>query len=117
MPATRVSGIIRSGHHLVISADVDVVNDVYFPINYPLLRDLLGKMLTHVDVLGLPESQSKAAKDLVRQSFTNWYDMVQDNSLTSYRGVIAPIELLRGDDGKDRKYVWHGEGDHAVSVN
>ena len=117
MPEVTVSGITREGHHLVVSQDVDVVNDVFFPINYPQVRDLLGKMLTHIDALGLPEAQGKAVKDLVRQSFSVWFDGVQDNSMTSYRGCIGPIELLRGADGKDRKYVWHGEGDHAVSVD
>lgn len=117
MSAATVSGITREGQGLVISPDTDVVNDVYFPINYPQVRDLLGKMLTHVDALGLPETQGKAAKDLVRQSFSQWFDGVQENSMTSYRGCIAPVEVLRGADGKDRKYVWHGEGDHAVSVD
>lgn len=115
---TTVSGIAHEdGLGLVVSSDVDVVNDVYFPINYPQVRDLLGKMLTHVDALGLSDTQGKAAKDLVRESFHRWYSGVQENSLRSYRGCIGPIEVLRGADGKDRKYVWHGDGDHAVSVD
>lgn len=112
-----VSGITREGHNLVISNEVDVVNDVFFPINYPQVRDLLGKMLTHVDALGLDAFQRDAAKSLIKQSIHVWFEGVQENSMTSYRGCIAPIELLRDNDGKDRKYVWHGAGDHAVSVN
>ena len=112
-----VSGITREGRDLIISPEVDVARDVYFPINYDLqVRDLLGKMLTHVDALGLPEAQGKAAKDLVRQTFGVWFDRVQENSMTSYRGCVGPIEVLRESNDTERKYVWHAEGDHAVSV-
>jgi hypothetical protein len=114
---TTVTGITRGERGLVISPDVDVAEDVYFPVNYLQIRALLGKMLTHVDALGLDAFQRDAVKSLVKQSFHQWWDGAQENSMTSFRGCIAPIELLRGADGKDRKYVWHAEGDHAVSVD
>lgn len=65
----------------------------YFPINLAQVEELLGKMLTHVEAMNLPAGVEKANKDLVRQSIWQWYSDVQENSMTSYQGVIAPIEL------------------------
>jgi hypothetical protein len=74
-------------------------------------------MLTHVEAMGLPERAEKANKDLVRQSIYQWFSDVQENSITSYRGCIAPIQVLRHTNGTERKYVWLAAGDHAVSVS
>lgn len=113
--STTTSRISVEGHSRVIGPDADF-DRIYFPINYPLVRDLLGRMLTVVDCAVSPGAQNKATKDLVRQSLYRWFEEVQENSLTSYRGCIAPIEVLSNDDGSDRKYIWHGDGNHAVSV-
>lgn len=92
-------------------------DDFYFPVNISQLRELVGKMLTHVEAMGLPERAEKANKDLVRQSLYKWWEEAQEDSLTSYRGCIGPVELLRHTNGTERKYVWHADGDHAVSVS
>lgn len=68
--------------------------DFYFPINVHQVEDLLGKTLTHIEAMNLPSSVEKANKDLVRQTIWKWFETVQENSLTSYKGIIAPIELL-----------------------
>lgn len=100
-----------------LDTDVDHA-DYYFPVNLPLAQNILGKFLTHIEALGLPDKVEKANKDLVRQSFWRWWDNVQENSMTSYRGCIAPIQVLREDNGRDRKYVWLNEPQTvAVSVN
>lgn len=105
---------------LRIENDTDF-DDLHFPVNLPLIQNLIGKMLTHVEAMGLSATAEKANKDLVRQSVWAWFSDVQENSLTSYRGCIAPIECLRDETNHtERKYVWHGggpEADHAVSVN
>lgn len=67
--------------------------DFYFPINIPQVNTLLGKLLTHIEAMNLPSSAEKANKDLVRQSLWSWFGEVQENSMTSYRNCIAPIEL------------------------
>lgn len=73
----------------------DHMEDFYFPINVNQVKDILGKMLTHVEAMNLPSEASKANKDLVRQTIWAWFSDVQENSLTSYRGCIAPVELPR----------------------
>lgn len=92
-------------------------DDFYYPINGAQLRDLVGKLLTHVEAMGLAERVEKANKDLIRQTLYTWWATAQDNSKTSYRGCIAPIEVLRNPNRTERKYVWHADGDHAVSVS
>lgn len=109
------SAIRRTDQGLVIDPSISG-SEIYFPISHNHLRDLVGKVLTHVDALGLPNTQGQAAKDLIKQSLYRWFDEVQENSMTSYRGCIAPIEVLSDADGHDRKYIWHAEGNHAISV-
>ena len=63
----------------------------YFPVNLSQIEDLLGKMLTQIEAMNLRESVETANKSLVRQRVWKWFEDVQENSLTSYRGCIAPI--------------------------
>lgn len=81
--------------------------DYYFPLNINLAEKLLGKMLTHIEAMGLPDKVEKANKDLVRQSFWKWWSDVQENSMTSYKGCIGPIEVLRHTNGTERAYTWN----------
>lgn len=93
-------------------------DDLYVPINGGYQLDsLVGKMLTVVDAIGLPDPQAKAVKGLARQFIGQWYAETQHNAETSYRGCLAPIVALRDTSNHtERKYVWLAEGDHAVSV-
>lgn len=111
-----VSEIHRGSTGLVIGPDADH-DSLYFPVGWPQIKTLVGVVLTHIDACGLPAFQNDAVKSLVRQSIQRWFSDVQENSLTSYRGCIGPIEVLRNVDGTERKYLWHGEGNHAVSVS
>ena len=61
----------------------------YFPINVNQVEDLLGKTLTQLEVMNL--RNEKATKDVFRQLIWSWYSAVQENSITSYNGCIAPI--------------------------
>lgn len=65
--------------------------EFWFPINQWSFDDLIGKVLTHIDAMNLPEQVCKANKDIVKQTLYNWYSGVQENSMTSYEGCIAPI--------------------------
>jgi hypothetical protein len=73
------------------SVNPERLDKYYFPINLNQVKDLLGKMLTHVEAMNLREGVEKANKDLVRQHIWKWFAEVQENSLTSYKGCIAPI--------------------------
>jgi hypothetical protein len=93
--------------------------DYYFPVNVDQAKDLIGKLLTHIDAMNLPARAEKANKDLVRQSFWKWWAEVRDNALTSYRGCLAPIEVVRDPmSHTESAYQWLGGGDeeHIVSV-
>lgn len=94
--------------------------DYYFPVNVDLAQNLLGKLLTHIEAMNLPEKAEKANKDLMRQSFWRWWADVKDNSLTSYRGCVAPIEVVRDpSNSTESAYRWLGGGaseEHIVSV-
>lgn len=94
-------------------------DDLYAPINGGYqLDDLVGKILTLFDAIGMPVDQSKAVKDLAKQQIRRWYADALNNAETSYRGCIAPIVALRHtSNGTERKYVWLAEGNHAVSVS
>lgn len=115
MPITSVVSR-NAANQLVIEGGRANFEDLYFPVNEPQIRDLIGKILTHVDAMGLPERVEKANKDLIKQALWRWFSDAQENSMTSYRGCIGPIEVLRATNGTERKYVWHAEGNHAVSV-
>jgi hypothetical protein len=67
------------------------IDKYYFPVSLEQVEVLLGKMLTHVEAMGLNSSAEKANKDLVRQSIWKWWDDAQENSLSSWKGCIGPI--------------------------
>lgn len=71
------------------SVDPMKFDKYYFPINVNLVEDLLGKTLTQLEVMNL--RNEKSTKDIFRQMIWQWYSDVQENSMTSYQGCIAPI--------------------------
>lgn len=72
------------------------IDDYHFPVNINLAKNLLGKILTHIEAMNLPESVKKANKDLLSQSFWSWWEMVKHSSLTSSHDCLAPIQELDG---------------------
>lgn len=64
---------------------------VWLPVNHRQLRDLLGRVLTHLDAMGLPERAHKAARTLLTQETWRWWDEVYRNARTSYEGCLAPV--------------------------
>lgn len=80
--------------HRQFSQHYDIVgDDVYFPVNHQQLRDLLGKLLTHLDAMALPDRTHKAARTLMVAQVWSWWDSVADNATTSYKGCIAPVVM------------------------
>lgn len=76
-------------NEIQVSVDPMKFDKYYFPINVNQVEDLLGKTLTQLEVMNL--RNEKATKDVFRQMIWNWYSGVQENSMTSYQGCIAPI--------------------------
>lgn len=91
-----------------IRLDHEKIENYHFPVNVTLAQTLLGKLLTHIEAMGLPERAEKANKDLIRQTFWKWWADVQENSTTSWKGCIAPILDLKDPKTSDQKpgYYW-----------
>lgn len=84
--------------------------DHFFPVQAAQVRNLVGKILTHIEAMNLPARVEKANKDLVRQSIWDWWSDAMENSMTSYGGCIGPIEHIQEaltSNDKPNRYVWH----------
>lgn len=84
--------------------------DYFFPIQAAQVRNLVGKILTHIEAMNLPARVEKANKDLVRQRIWDWWSESMHNSTSSAGGCIGPIEYVREaltSDEKPNRYVWH----------
>lgn len=77
--------------------DPEKERQYYFPINTNQVEDLLGKVLTQLEVMNL--RNEKATKDVFRQLLWQWYGTVQENSLRSYQNCLAPI-FSYSEDGR-----------------
>lgn len=76
----------------VQSSSYGITDDnTYYPINHQQVRDLLGKLLTQLDAMNLPERVHLANKAMLIQTVWRWYDSVYENATTSSEGCIAPI--------------------------
>lgn len=92
MSTLRVGDDVPDVIHHQTSAHYDILgDDVYYPVNHQQLRDLIGKLLTQLDAMALPDRAHKAAKTLLVQEAWRWWDSVAANSTTSYNGCIAPV--------------------------
>lgn len=88
--------------------DPSEIENYYFPVNVSLFERLVGKMLTHVEAMNLPPAAEKANKDLVRQSLWKWWADAQENSMTSWKGCIGPINYVKDPKTSDQEagYYW-----------
>lgn len=67
--------------------------DIYYPIHFDQVHHLVGQLLTQVEALGLPEPQSKAAKDVFKKLLYDWWFIVTENSKTAAADQLKPIEF------------------------
>lgn len=85
------------------------IESYYFPVNLSLVKQIVGKMLTHIEAMNLSERAEKANKDLVNQTIWKWWSDVQENSMTSWKGCIGPLrvdsKIPAGHTGDS--YVWY----------
>lgn len=101
--------------HRQSSPVYDILGDnVFYPVNHQQLRDLLGRLLTQIDAMVLPDRPHRAAKTLLTQQVWRWWDGVADNATTSYLGCIAPIVVANGGrvvDGVEPSNRWGWESE------
>lgn len=92
----------------------------YYPVNHMQVRTLLGRLLTHLDMMGLPDRSHRAAKSLLTQEVWRWWDGVYENATTSYRGCIAPVVTTDGspnDSGPaSNRWGWQSETAYLESI-
>lgn len=86
-----------------MNVNAEEIYAYYFPVTLHQVENLLGKMLTHIEAMNLPDKSEKANKDLVRQSIWKWWEDAQENSMTSWKGCIGPIKV---DESTADGYVW-----------
>lgn len=67
----------------------------WFPVNHNQVRDLLGRLLTQLDAMGLPDRAHKAARTLITADVWRWFDAACYNATTSADGCLAPIVMTR----------------------
>lgn len=75
----------------------------YFPINLAQVKELEESLSTRLEMLNLSKKAEDAAKQVFQEALYDWFYDVQQNSITSYQGCIAPIvttSLDRSDDDK-----------------
>lgn len=75
-------------------------DNTYIPVNHRQVRDLLGKVLTQLDAMALPDRVHHAAKALLVQETWRWWDTAAENATTSGAGCIAPV-VCAGSRPKD----------------
>lgn len=85
---------LNRGPRQQVDYNVDT-QDIWFPMTYTQMQNLEGVVLTHIEILGLPEKQEKPFKDIVRQKLWDWYRDVVDNSYTAYSEKLHPIVVDR----------------------
>lgn len=74
----------------------DIFDDqVHFPLNHRQVRSLIGRLLTQLDAMALPDRAHAAAKTLFTREVWDWWVDACENSVTSYQGCIAPITVYQ----------------------
>lgn len=66
-------------------------NATYYPVNHGAVQNLVGRVLTTLDAMGLSDRTHKAARTLFMEKIWRWWNEQYDNSVTSADGCIAPI--------------------------
>lgn len=95
--------------HYGIAAD-----HIWYPTSPMQVRALVGKLLTQLDAMALPDRAHKAARTLLVQEIWRWWDGVYENATTSSEGCIAPIvaapngRLAEGEPPSNR-WGWRSE--------
>lgn len=69
--------------------------DVWFPTYYYQFQFFEGKLLTHIEALGLSSGQEKATKDIFRQLVWDFYGDIASNSKTAAVKELQPIVVNR----------------------
>jgi len=92
-------------------------DQTWFPIKHSQLRDLLGKVLTQLDALSLPDRAHRAARSLIVAEFWRWWNEACDSACTSYAGCLAPVVMATGsEDTPSNRWGWASEQAYLDSL-
>lgn len=102
-------------------------SEVYFPVNVDQFRGLIGKVLTHLDAMALPDRARRATKTLLVQTAWNWWSDAAENAATAGAGCLAPIVMnprrememtgaWRPDEPPSNRWGWKSEREYLDSL-
>lgn len=86
---------------LVSKVDSPVDGKSHGSATYPLIdyqvSNLVGKVLTQLELMPLSEVQLSAAKSVFNEIIHNWFEDVKDNSRTAATKYLHPFWVVDGE--------------------
>jgi hypothetical protein len=79
-------------------------NAAYCPVNHGAVQILVGRILTTLDAMGLPDRAHKAARTLLLENIWRWWNDQYENAVTSVDGCLAPITVTNADGRMPEQY-------------
>lgn len=77
---------------------------VYYPVNHAAVQTLVGRVMTTLDAMGLPDRAHRAARSLLMGDIWRWWNDQYENTATSVDGCLAPITAVRPDGAMPAQY-------------
>lgn len=93
----------------------------YFPINSNQVRHLEDHIAIRIEMLNLTKKAEEAAKYIFQEMLWQWFYEAQENSVTSYKGCIAPIVmnningLVDEETEPSNRWGWDNQEDYLES--
>ena len=105
-----------------MSVSTHAPENYYFPINIDQIRDLEESLHTRLEMLNLTKKAEDAAKVVFNEYIWRWFADAQDNSVTSYKGCIAPVvmgKLASADTVQppSNRWGWSSEKQYKESLD
>ena len=69
----------------------------HYPIIDYQVSNLVGKVLTQLELMPLSEVQLKAAKSIFNEMLRNWFEDIKDNSRTASTKHLHPFWVVDGE--------------------
>lgn len=82
------------------------IDNYLYPISHNQMSQLVGKALTHIEAMNLPQRAEKANKELLRKTLWDWWNDAVTNSITSTGRCIGPIRTNDPHHRSGAKFEW-----------
>jgi hypothetical protein len=97
-------------------------SNYYFPINIEQVREIEESLFTRLEMLNLTKKAELAAKVVFQEQIWQWFNDVQENCATSYRGCIAPVVMNHEPSTDDdetfpsNRWGWKSEAEYEEAT-